>query len=410
MYLVKFLFFGAIVSVALGELGQFPFGASTSVGLTDILLALSVITFVVWKLSTKEKIALPTGSYWLITFYLVAVLSWSWSLTNLSAIEILPGGLYLIRFILYSQVLMIGFNLLTGGILSPQSLVRLMIGVAVVLSVLGLVQLGLYPNFEEPPFYLTEFGFDPHRGRLAATFLDPNFLGAFLVLSLGMVITNYLNVGKGLRIGIAMLLLLTIFLTLSRSAYLMMAVSVVVLSLVGHADLPRFKTVILVATVIILMVFLFPQVRGRIGGILLVDASAVERFISWEKGITIFSHSPVLGVGFNNLRVVATQLNLINTYTTEGGHSGSGVDSSLLMVLATTGIVGFITYLAFWIENLRRLALTSSLTAKLILSLIIGLFLNSQFINSLFFPPLMLWYFLILAVCDFSVQDSGVPG
>ena len=56
---------------------------------------------------------------------------------------------------------------------------------SVILSILGFVQLILFPDFS----FMSQYGWDPHQGRLLSTWYDPNFLGGFLGLS-GVVILS----------------------------------------------------------------------------------------------------------------------------------------------------------------------------------------------------------------------------
>ena len=97
--------------------------------------------------------------------------------------------------------------------------------------------------------------------------------------------------------------------------------------------------------------------------------------------------------------------NLIKTYSEDGGHSGAGVDSSLIFVLATTGVLGFLGYMYFWYKVLQDHFNLSSLSLS-VLSIFLGLLINSQFINSLFFPPLMFtlffWLGAVKAFKDFQ--------
>jgi O-antigen ligase len=193
------------------------------------------------------------------------------------------------------------------------------------------------------------------------------------------------------------------------------------------------------AGLVLILYLIFPAFNNRIDGAINIDDSAKERFLSWDKGLIIFQQNPGLGVGFNNIRNYSQKEDLIKLFSPDGGNSGSGIDSSLIFVLATTGLIGFITYVIFLIRNM--IDLTASLTSNLkelynlelrpikfltkvieipgfgkwyressqtsmkftklslpLLALSLGLIAGSFFINSLFFPPIMIAWFSFLGV------------
>ena len=131
-----------------------------------------------------------------------------------------------------------------------------------------------------------------------------------------------------------------------------------------------------------------------------IDKSASERLISWHNGVNIFTKNPIVGVGFNNYRDALRQENALKLYSADGGNAGAGVDSSFLFILATTGILGFLSFLSFWVLTLYNLIRDYKKKRELIslvfISIILGFSINSQFINSLFYPPIMFLVYLLV--------------
>ena len=88
----------------------------------------------------------------------------------------------------------------------------------------------------------------------------------------------------------------------------------------------------------------------------------------------------------------------------DGGNSGAGIDSSFIFVLATTGVVGFGLFLIGFLGPLAKLAKGPSAfpaeKSLYYISLIVGLGVSSQFINSLFYPQIMYLFFLLLALFE----------
>ena len=121
----------------------------------------------------------------------------------------------------------------------------------------------------------------------------------------------------------------------------------------------------------------------------------VLTLISWKNSIQIFKENPFLGIGFNLYRYKQLDYGFI-TYDELYSHSSAGADSSLLFVLATTGIVGVLVYIVSFIISFFH----GDTVAKAVLP---SLFVESFFINSLFYPQIM---FLMFIVIFNSLRDS----
>ncbi len=392
MNLVKFIYIGTIISIILGVFGRFPFGvSSTAISLTDILAASDILIYFTWVIITKSKIVFPkTLKIWGV-FLIVCSISLILSLTRLQLPEILPGFLYLLRFVLYSLLVLVSFNLIYSQTLKLADLVKATIFTGVSFAIFGIIQFFIYPDLTA----LSGFGFDPHQGRLASTLLDPNFTGAFLVLTFGLILSKVRSSFNWSWLTLFILVGVSIILTYSRSAYLMLGVFLLLYSF-------HFRRLLIFLLLGLLLVgVLSPRFRERVIGGINVDRSASERIVSWNNALKVFQLQPIFGVGFNNLRVVQNKLNLFKVTSVEGGNSGAGVDSGFLFVLATTGTLGLLVYLYFWICVLKKLYLNNS--GYLMFCLVVAWIINGQFINSLFLPSLMLIFFSLL-VSDPALQ------
>lgn len=402
MNLVRFLLFGALLSIILGEFGHYPFGSSSvSISLLDILVSLADLFFLVWVVVNHINIRVPKGFVFISLFWLVGFISLIFSVRLFPLSDVLKGSLYLIRYIIYSFVFLITFNL-QYRYLNREKFVNWLINIGIVISLLGLVQLLILPSFDTPLFPLIDYGFDPHQVRLTSTFLDPNFVGIFLALIFGLTLYQLTSSkNKMLWMFYLVLCLTAIVLTYSRSAYLTL-VTFLSVFLISNWRSFRYKIKVLILVNIVLapvvIFLLFPRFYSRIVSGLMIDKSSAQRLISWQAGVQIFQQRPIFGVGFDNIRFAKEKLNLIQIDSQNGGHSGAGIDSSFISVLASTGIAGALLYLFFWWSILRNLWFKKALFSKIIFSLLIGLLLGSQFINSLFFPPIMLVYFVLVGV------------
>jgi O-antigen ligase len=392
MNLVFFLFIATIFSLVLGEYGQFPFGQTTfSVSLTDILLALSLFSMLIWKIAIKKDLSVPK------IFFLIAGF-WGAGFLSLVFSGNLGGIFYLLRFVLYSSVFYLAYFLSKTRILGFSEFKNLVMTLCVAVAVLGFIQLLLFPDLE----VLSPYGYDPHKYRLFSTFLDPNFAGATisfgLILSLGSLLhsktPDLSSLLKTRRIEIVTILILfiSLVLTFSRSAYLMFFSAAIILFLFKKKQL-----LVPLLLIPLVLYFVFPRFAERIEGLITLDKSASERIYSWDKGVALFKINPLTGVGFNNIRDASADLKLLKTYSSDGGNSGSGVDSSLLFVLATTGVAGFVLFTVFlgniFLKLIKKIKAGGKGLSLTMLSLFTGLLVNSFIINSLFFPALMVLWF-----------------
>ena len=147
-----------------------------------------------------------------------------------------------------------------------------------------------------------------------------------------------------------------------------------------------------------------PRIQERVEGIFTIDVTAQKRIESWSSIIFLASEHPLLGVGYNTLRYAQLEVGLI---TDPGEHSAGGSDSSLLTILATTGIVGLLAFV--WL-SVSAVALSWKVFAAqhnnefsrgLGLGMIGGLaalFAHSQFVNSLLYPHILAMVWIVLGM------------
>ena len=134
---------------------------------------------------------------------------------------------------------------------------------------------------------------------------------------------------------------------------------------------------------------------------LLRVASTTQRLESSKQALSIFRENP-LGVGFNAFRYAREKYGFKDLSPFGPSHSGAGVDNSLILILATTGVPGFLIYL-YLIYKMFRIGSLSFQKNKMGLVLIVslgGLLANSLFINSLLYSFSMAWIFLIAGLTE----------
>lgn len=387
--LLKYLLYLSIITLSLGQFASIGGGEGFKFYLFDFVVGLFAIYGIFYFTIVKKDFLIPKNSLLLIAFTLWLPITLVFRITTLDVSNLIIASFYLIRWVIYFISSLIIFNMIKFQAISKNKLFKLFFISALFMSIAGFVQLIILPDFTtlDP-----DLGWDPHKNRLASTFFDPNFTGGYLAIVLGLAIGNLFGVFPNIksfnRIEFILFVLIpsvALFLTFSRSSWGMLAIFILVLGLLKK----RVRWLLVVAGVLaFLTYFAVPRVQTRISGITDPADSAAFRLVSWGNTLEIAEDNLFLGTGFNTFRYFQKQYGFFNVGEI-GGHSGSGSDSSMLLVLATTGIMGFVLFVgSYFYTSLKFLR-----KRKIVfLAIFAGLFLHSQFVNSLFYPQIMfLW-------------------
>jgi len=170
------------------------------------------------------------------------------------------------------------------------------------------------------------YGWDPHQFRVFATYLDVYVAAAVL----GLLTLFWLHQKNFILVGG---LLICLALTFSRSAYIALFMAILVYSFVHK----KYKIATIVAAIFIALVFITPKNWGE--GVNLLRTSTIQsRIADTQLGIRIWKAAPIEGHGYNHLRYVKEQMNLL--HLDDRSHSASSFHSSYLIILASTGVIG----------------------------------------------------------------------
>ena len=266
-----------------------------------------------------------------------------------------------------------------------------------VFILLGFLQLFIFPDLS----FLTIYGWDPHQRRIASTLLDPNFSGWIFTFLFSTSTALYLYKRQSRYLVFSLITFLAIVLTFSRSTYLATITAVLIMGILKSPKLLLASLIVFTLTF-----FSISQVRSRVVGAFEVDETAQARLQSWQNALTIFKNNLVFGVGFNTYRFAQEKYGLFREDNPLGGHSGAGSDSSILLVAATTGLVGLAAYI-FLLASIFKILKNKIRTSYLHLAVFASfcaILVHSQFVNSLFFPQIMLFLWISLGLV--AVYDS----
>jgi len=423
--LIKFFLLGYLLVFPFGQLVRLPisfFGPEVRVYLGDILVGLIVGMWRIGKIrdnrgkdrdnkGNRGRVERP-----ILVFAGVATLSLVVNLPRLTFNEILVASFYLFRWIVYAGLYFVVRDIIKLKTQNSKlwrnktSLLDLLILAGGLAAIFGLIQYLWFPDLRS---WLEVRNWDPHYYRAYGTFFDPGYFGAIMVLSL-ILVAGHLFSDRQKRSGLKFSIFnfqfsidsrlityhlslitsyLALALTYSRASYLAFLVGMGVVAW----KLKKRKFYAAIIGIFLLTLLLLPRPGGE-GVKLEREESIRARIINWKQSLTIAKRYPAFGVGFNAYRYFQRDYGFLDQEEWRESHAGAGADSSLLFVLATTGVIGFAAYL--WL--LKRIFDVSRCQADLsgwrlaALASLIALLVHSFFLNSLFYPWIMAWMWILL--------------
>ena len=354
-----------------------------------LLLALSVLT------KTKQKHRAKLLPF-IALFGIVSLISLLVNGYRLSLFDLGVSSLYLIRWLMYAG--------LYGVVLRKQtnttSWLTGLFGVGVGYALVGLIQFFLYPDLRN----LMYLGWDPHYYRLFSTILDPNFAGIIFVFTTFLGFYFYVQSKRGWLLGATLIPFIALILTFSRSSYMAFFVGALTFAFLEK----KWKPIVVSVILFIFLFFIIPN-PGK--AYLHMDriVTSIARIENWREPVTLIRKSPVFGYGFNTLRYIKDKSSADDAVS----HAGAGVDNSFLFILATTGIIGFGAYI-WLLVSIIRFTLTITVLNKdtrvyghMMLATLVAVFVHSQFVNSLFFPQVMIWVWVLTGVVELIFKEKS---
>jgi len=372
----------AVLGIGLvsGLVVSMPLVGSAQLTLLDISV---VVVLLAVAVAQGRKRYIP--KFWAPIIGFVAVALTSLMITTRSVPLYVVGGglLYIIRWFLYAALYWAASNAIIPSRLWVKTLMISGLGLAAI----GIVQYVLYPDLRN----LSYLGWDPHYQRLFSTLFDPNFTGIILSLT-ALTFLGLLPLVKkrGLYIAGLMLVTAALILTYSRSSLLAFFIGVGTWGM-----LTGRKALVAVFLAVVVVVLIVLPTTGE-GTNLRRSVSSYARLGNAERAISLIREKPFFGHGFNILRFVATRRSWIDE-TTLPSRAGAGLDTSLLFVGSTTGIIGMLMYgwmlISLFRLGIRGLSRSGSIrdASALYVSALAAVVVHSLFVNSLFYPWVMAW-------------------
>ena len=374
----KWLVFSFLLAFPFGQLISFDFsfyGYSPNLHLIDLIAGASFI------LAICAGLKRPSIFSHFKNFFVLALFSLFLSVFYFPLSEVAFGSFYFIRLIFWGYFFVLVWNLLKDGLIDKGTLIKSLIAVSVTSAIYGWIQYIFIPDLRSL-FYI---GWDDHYYRLAGTFLDPGFMGIVAVFGFLASFAYFLESKKKSYLLLSLFLLLTLAFTYSRASYLALITGSVYL--IFKANKIR-KAYLFVIAFLMLLPFL-PRPAGE--GVRLERVHSIyAKAGNYSQTIKIIKNYPLLGVGYNN--ICSVRIRMFNDEF--DSHSCAGSDSSLLLVLATTGTVGFLAFIKLiyevWAQSKRKFY------GSLFLISLVAVLTHSLFVNSLFYPWVLGWLLVLL--------------
>lgn len=365
----------------------FPFGQIIRMNINLIgfnipLLPLDIVTglaalYTVFFQKEKSKV-----TKYLLYFFAACLFSYGVSIFYFGK-EAFYGSFYLVRMFSYLLFFNYVWNFAKISSKNRNLLLNSLLSISLISGIFGWVQYFFWSDLR-PLYYI---GWDDHLYRLVGTFLDPTYLGLIIVFGLILSVDRLIRKQNLPNILITFFLLITLAFTYSRASFLALFFGLAVLAFLKKS----FKKFVLIIASLVVLLFLLPTAKNQI--LALTRTFSIQaRFDNYKETFLVFARYPLLGVGFNNMCVAR------NIYIGEesfSSHSCSGSDSSLLLILATTGIVGFLVF-AGTVFKVGE-ALNMGKSSPVVFASTVALFIHSFFSNSLFFPWIMGYMAILIA-------------
>ena len=312
------------------NVGSFTFNFAQIFALLSIIFTIFVI---IQNFKKFEK--LPLLAAWLI-FFAGIIISWPFSYdTSSSLIEITR---LISVFLIFSAS-----GLLIKNNQDLVTLIKVIIASAIIPSVMAFYQ------------YFTKTGLTvPFEGvfnRVYGTFSHPNLLAFYLLLVLSLCFVIFLVSDKK-KISIifygllAVLFLITLALTYTRSAWLGLVLIVVLLGFT------RYRTFLVVALVFLsLSYFSFQQINDRFSTLNTKDPtdSVQWRLTLWQDEISYILQKPVFGYGVGTSKEIILK--------NRGADAGStDAHNDYLRMALESGVVGLVSFIILIVALLKNLA------------------------------------------------------
>lgn len=276
---------------------------------------------------------------------------------------------------------------------------------------------------------LQYFGFDPipkdylrgsWSGRAYSTMGNPNFLGAYLVLVLPIVIYSYIKTKRNVFLLCTSLIYFSLLCTMTRGSWIGFGFSLLIIvffSFKHKGDRTNIYILIAILSIATIMfnfisdnyfisrfISIFGDFKTTIDMETGYEKSGAGRMFIWNKTLVILKDYPLFGVGIDNLYLEFNNRFGKEIFETFGYNVlVDKAHNEYLHIAVTTGIPSLVIYLVFLREIIKKglYNINSHITVLPILTSVIGYLVQAFFNISVVSVSFLLWIFLGI-LCRYS--------
>lgn len=293
-------------------------------------------------LAKKENIFFSKAQLWYLTFLAVSLVSALFAVSRGIDSHLLISGWFL-----FAQFGLAMFA--TQGIMRKENILKSLVWLSVPLSAMGLYQFVFRIKTSSVWVSSFEKGIDT---RAFAFFGSPNILGILLAVMMFIAIGLYVKSRNKWYLGSIFLDILVVGLTFSRSAWLGLVAGLIFMLII-------YKPKMILWSPIAALLLLIPQLRDRIFIIFsdkyLMDSSLDGRVWSFINGMHLFKKYPIFGTGPGSYggTLAARSASPVYLESIQKGYTALYfTDNQFVEILVQTGVLGLITFTAFFISIL----------------------------------------------------------
>lgn len=174
---------------------------------------------------------------------------------------------------------------------------------------------------------------------------------------------------------ITVLLVIALLFTQTRNAWLSSALIIILITSYYFIKREKYKklnlfsvkkiAVVLISVILIIVLteFIFPNVFSRVASPKVQTTeelatsmdlgSIATRFFIWQIAFNVFQQNPIIGTGFHSFRFVSLEYSNLDSFLYETFVYNLTPHTTVLALLADTGIIGFIGFIIFLYFTIR---------------------------------------------------------
>lgn len=332
------LVFSFLLSV-LGQLGRVsPFPGVHFYVYEPFFAAALLLLIVQLKTIPFQKIKIQDFSTTVCYFLSWTGLTLLFSIQNFSGEENSIAFFYFLRLAMYSLAFPYVY---TWFLMKKQNVILVNGGLYayfLFMLITAFIQYFYYPNLRN----LMYAGWDPHYYRVFGMYLEPVIFAAIA----GLFMFFFLIMKRSkFNMSAAIVSLIGVIATFSRGVFISLPIALTAL----YGRKLNWKYGVVFAALVAGIVFILPKPSGE--GVNLLRTSTIEsRREDYAQGIEIFLANPLFGIGYNHIAAVKeTESSPIS----KENNADSSFHSSFLIILVTTGIIGFLFYVQMVIKLMK---------------------------------------------------------